>query len=498
MKFKILTFKSYIYFLISIITINSEEILNEENPSQNIAVIPFKIFYPPKLHNYSFSCRDYLETVHSSLPYLEIEIGEKVKNKILSEKDESKIPDKKQYISLFISIDDNSFYIDDNYFYTEEKKAICRYSTQLSTSYEVNPSKNINNKNYVFASDYIKIFSDITLSKYNKIKIEFRHNFEKSKNISFACGKAGLLTSNTKLNSEIDTYTNFLKQIHNNLATVDYSFTFKFLDNTINRNYDGLFIIGLESLEKTNKEELISIYSKQSRYGENYEWRFGVDQVTIGNQFYDLNDQDFIIKTEIDGIEIPYTFYNKLNNEFFNKYYSTKICFSEIVNNYYIAISCNSDKFTIEDIKNFPQINILKFKIGYNFTFSGEELFYKKDNLYIFKIISYLERYKTDFKLGRIFLKKYPIIFNSDSKSILFYKNIKKDEIPINNSKSNVFLLVFSYIFIGILFLVCGIYFGRKFCNMRKKIYANELEDDNYVYVSKEKGNKKERKLIDL
>ena len=33
---------------------------------------------------------------------------------------------------------------------------------------------------------------------------------------------------------------------------------------------------------------------------------------------------------------------------------------------------------------------------------------------------------------------------------------------------------------------------------MRRKIYANELEDDNYVYVSKEKGNKKERKLIDL
>ena len=86
MKFKILKFKSYIYFLISIITINSKEILNEENPSQNIAVIPFKIFYPPKLHNYSFSCRDYLETIHSSLPYLEIEIGEKVKIKFYPKK----------------------------------------------------------------------------------------------------------------------------------------------------------------------------------------------------------------------------------------------------------------------------------------------------------------------------------------------------------------------------------------------------------------------------
>ena len=51
---------------------------------------------------------------------------------------------------------------------------------------------------------------------------------------------------------------------------------------------------------------------------------------------------------------------------------------------------------------------------------------------------------------------------------------------------------------IGILFLVCGLYFGRKFCNIRKKLYANELEDDNFVYESKKEKIKKERKLIEL
>lgn len=493
-------FKSYIFFLISIIKINSEEILvNKENLSPNIAVIPFKIFYPPKLNNYSFSCREYLDTIHSSLLYLEIEIGEKIKNKIISKKEESKIPNKIQYISLFINIDDNSFYIDDNYFYSEEKNLLCRYSTKLSTSYEINPSQNIiqNNKNYVFASDYLKIFSDINLSKYNKMKIEFRHNYDKNKNISFACGKVGLLSSNNNIN--LDTEISFINQIHKNLENIDYSFSFKFLSNNKN-NYDGLLIMGLQSLEKNNNEELISIYNKQGKYGSKYEWRFGVDQIMIGNQFYELNEQDFIIKSEIEGMQIPYTFYNKLNFIFFQKYYSTKICINEVVNNYYIAISCNSDKFKSEDIKNFPQINLLKYKIGYNFTFSGEELFYKKDNLYIFKMISCLEQYNSDFKLGRIFLKKYPVIFNPDSKSMLFYKNIKSNNLQLNTtSKSNIFLLVFSYVFIGILFLVCGLFFGRKFCNIRRKmkIYANELEDD-YIYESKERGTKKQRKLIEL
>lgn len=498
MKFKLLMFKLFIYFLISIIEINSEEILNKEKTSKNIAVIPFKIFYPPKSNNNSFSSRDYLDIIHSSLPYLEIEIGEKVKNKILTKKEESKIPNKIQYISLFIIIDDNSLIIDDNYFYNEEKSLICRYSTQLSTSYEINPSQNIitNNKNYLFASDYIKIFSDIKLSKYNKTKIEFRHNFNKNKNISFACGKVGLLSTINNIDSDIE--TNFITQIHHNLENIDYSFSFKFLSNNKN-NYEGLLIIGLESFETNNNEELISIYNKQGKYGSKYEWRLGVDQIMIDNQFYELNEQDFIIKSEIEGIQIPYTFYNKLNYIFFNKYYSTKICTNEVVNNYYIVISCNSEKFKSEDIKNFPQINILKYKIGYNFTFSGEDLFYKKDNLYIFKMISCLEQYINNFKLGRIFLKKYPVIFNPDSKSMLFYKNIKKDELQLDiTSKNNIFLLVFSYIFIGILFLVCGLYFGRKFCNMRRKLFANELEDDNYVYVSKEKGTKKERKLIEL
>ena len=500
MNFQGFVFKTYIIFLLIVTKIKSDE-LKEKDLLPTIAVIPFKIFFPLKVNNYPNLCRYYLENIHSSLPYLEIEIGENIKNKKLTKNEETKIHNKIQILSLFISIDDNSFYIDDNYFLSEEKNLLCRYSTELSTSYEIDPSKNIyqENKNYFLANDIIKIYSDIYLRKYDKIKIEFKHIFDKKKNISFACGKGGLLSLNNRLNADLE--TNFINQIHSNLKNVDYSFTFKFEKNNSEKNIDGILIIGLESIEKNKKNELIPIYINKNRNGSGnkYEWRFGIDQITIGNQLYEFsNDHELMIKADIEGIEIPYSFYNQLNKVFFNNYYSSKICQTEIVNNFYIMISCNIEKFTKNDIQKFPEINFLKIKIGYNFSFSGEELFYQKDNLYIFKIISFLERYKTDFKLGRIFLKKYQVIFNSDSNCLLFYKtnNLKK----INNNQTNIKigLLTISYILIGILFLGIGIYFGKKFCKIGRRIYANELEDDNYIYESKNNGTKKERKLLEL
>ena len=329
--------------------------------------------------------------------------------------------------------------------------------------------------------------------------MEYRYTYDKDNNISFACGKVGLLVPSNKL--YIYSEINFIEQIHN-LENVDYSFTFKYNYNkNINDMNDGLLIIGVESYEKNNNKELISIYTKPNSYGSIIDWRFEVDQIIIGNQLFEFSNEDFIIKSNIEGIEIPYSFYNELKTIYFNNYFKKDICKYEIVNNIYLVISCNSDLYSKRDIQKFPEINFIKYKLEFNFTFSGDELFYKKDNNYYFKMIAYLERYMKDFKLGRIFLKKYQIIFNSDSKSLLFYKinnEIQNDIIKNNLIKDNTFLIVISYFFIGLLFLGTGIYFGRKYCIIKRKKYANELEDNNYIYESKSKGIKKDQKLIEL
>lgn len=502
MKIIIFFFKFFIFLLK--ITKNNLKESNETIINSNIAVIPFKTFYLSNKNNSnSFTSKEYIDDIIQSYIYLEIEIGKNIKKREISKEDESKIENNKQFISLFIELDDFIFYIDDNYFYDNKKKKICRYSSQLSTSYEQNPSKNnlqYDAKNSIQGSDYFKIFSDLSLIKYNIIKINFQHYFDKKNNISFACGKTGLLVPSNKL--YINTGINFIYQIQKNLENVDNSFMIKYNYNkNIEEMNDGVLIIGAESYEKNSKEELISIYTKPNQYGSMIEWRFDVDQIIIGNHFFEFKNEEFVIKSDIEGIEIPYSFYSQLNKIYFNNYYRRNICKYDIVNNIYLIISCNANIFHQKDIKIFPRINFLKFKIKYNFTFSGEELFYKSNNNYFFKMIANFERYKADFKLGRIFLKKYKIIFNSDSKIMYFYKNNNErtnDLAALKGKKQNIFLFSFSYIFIGILFLLIGIYFGRKYCFMKRKIHANELEDNNYIYQSKSKGIKKNQKLIEL
>ena len=335
-------------------------------------------------------------------------------------------------------------------------------------------------------------------------------NPDKSK-IPFGCGNVGLLIPNNNPynNPYIDIDTNFIHQLHT-LKNVDYSFTFKYNNDTknIDNNNEGLFVAGIESYEKKRNSDLIQIYNKQKIYDNKPEWKLTTDKLFIGNESFFFNPDELIIKTDIEGIETPYVFYDKLNTKFFYHYFKNQICKYEIINHFYI-IFCDSNKFTLEDIQSFPEINIVNYKIGFNFTFSGEELFYKKDNNYFFKIISHLNNVRMSFSVGLIFLKKYKIIFNPDSKSMYFYKNnINNDEgyneedmdnnIDLNKSGKNIFLLIISYALIGMLFLGCGIYFGRKFCSFHRKIYANELEDGNYVYEPNNKNLKKNQKLIEL
>ena len=86
-------------------------------------------------------------------------------------------------MSIFLIIDDFTFYIDDNYFYDEQKNLICRYSSNLSSSYEIKENIKSKYRHSIYASDYFKIYSDFFLSKYEMINIIFRHSLSMNKNI---------------------------------------------------------------------------------------------------------------------------------------------------------------------------------------------------------------------------------------------------------------------------------------------------------------------------
>ena len=302
---KIYIFLIYIYINIA------NDIDYNNNLSPNLAVIPLKLYYESfNLNENDFSSIDFLDSIHSSKPYLEIEVGNNIKSSF----------DNTQILTIFLSIDDYNFYIDDNYFTDEKKNLICRYSSKLSTSYEINDNIKSDYRNSVYGTDYFKIYSDIELEKYNMIKILFRHSLSSNKNISFSCGKAGLLY----LSEKQDNYSsaNFIHQFHSNLENIDYSFMFKFnRSQTVDKYYDGLFIIGAESyIKNKGNYNIYSFYSTTKNTMNKQEWRFKGDKMIIGNKNYNLDEAEFVIKLDIEGIEIPYNFYEILKGDIFNDY----------------------------------------------------------------------------------------------------------------------------------------------------------------------------------
>ena len=176
--------KIYIFFIYILINIFDDISTNNDNSSPNLAVLNFKVFHDPNTSNDNFlSATDYLDTIHSSLLYLEIETGKSIKSDIeLPEEFKAKIKGQKQFLTIFLSLEDFSFYIDDNYFYNEQKNLICRYSSALSTSYEIKEDIESKYRHSIYAADYFKIYSDISLEKYHQVKIIFRHSLSINKN----------------------------------------------------------------------------------------------------------------------------------------------------------------------------------------------------------------------------------------------------------------------------------------------------------------------------
>ena len=74
-----------------------------------------------------------------------------------------------------------------------------------------------------------------------------------------------------------------------------------------------------------------------------------------------MTNEEFILKIDNDGIEIPYIFYEQLKKLYFNHYFKKEICKYEIVNNNYIILSCYADSFNEKDINNFPEIKFFKY-----------------------------------------------------------------------------------------------------------------------------------------
>ena len=151
------------------------------------------------------------------------------------------------------------------------------------------------------------------------------------------------------------------------------------------------------------------------------------------------------------------------------------------------------------DLKYFPTLYFFNIKFEYTFNLDYNDLFIEINNKIYFLIVG-KDMESNIWNLGKIFMKKYPFIFDEDKKTISFVylnkfdkkdgqnkdmTNDNTDNKDNDNSKIKQFFKDYYYIIILIICVIIGvifgIYIGRKIWKKRR-VRVNEL-DDNVDYI---------------
>ena len=270
----------------------------------------------------------------------------------------------------------------------------------------------------------------------------------------------------------------------------------------------------------------LSVYNK-SKYSENEYYTtytslrnliifdsIYIDNIFDNNKHY-LNMTQTLLFNNYGVIVGPNEYKQLIDKIFFNELIEKKICSVDIVEyiynknskaglKYYVY-SCDEREFKDRNnyyFNKFPKLVFTLKSVEHNFFFSKEDLFVHIYNKYYFLVIF---QTNTNVKeiiwyLGEPFFKKYSLSFNFDAKTIGFYfkkdnndpTEDNKDDIKKSTKTNNVALIIIIIIeVIAIATIIVFIVIYWKHIGTMRKNRVNEINDDNYEYLS-EKNNKKE------
>jgi len=302
------------------------------------------------------------------------------------------------------------------------------------------------------------------------------------------------------INNNFWTYAYFNKDIKNNKIL-----NFPEIDNqNIIKDYDGMIIIGNYTYEynslEFNEEYVVSTLAAER--DKNLRWDIIFKKIFFGDNKNNINEKDVQADLSInyDYVVSPSEYFDKICLPFFNTYINEGMCQIQGINkSVYIfeIISCDKKLFTINDIKKFPTIYFYHYEFNFTFELNYNDLFQEINDKIFFLIVKNKGSFNQNlWKLGKIFLKKYQLSFNQDSKTISFYNNnnVKnnddKSSSPIKEEKK--FNKDYIWIIICVVCLALGIYIGTKIIVKNRKKRANELQDDYDYKIEKEDNKKKD------
>ena len=336
--------------------------------------------------------------------------------------------------------------------------------TNLQGKYNEKQSSTFISKSYPFEF-YLQLFKEGYYS-YDKIQINTLNDKSSNENLTFILatkeelhrkipndGIMGLKVEDTSNVRE----QGIIYQLKKQNITDNYAFTIDFKNDD-----EGDIIIGNypHEYDKNYKEDFLYVAHKGD---SNHYWKFSFSSIQWNNMsFNDVTD----VKIFLDyGTIFGTTQYrNEVEKNFFN--------INNCEKNYYqkdshIYFHCPSNT----DISKFPPIIFSCKDLNSTFTFDYNELFVKEGDKYYFKI--FFGDYKSDYwVIGKMFLKKYKIIFDVDKKLIAYYAENPTKTIGYK------FLIWFIVLILLIIIIGLGYLIYKKFYILRRRKRANEIYDE--------------------
>ena len=276
--------------------------------------------------------------------------------------------------------------------------------------------------------------------------------------------------------------TNLVESLYEKGEIESHLFEFKILDDD-----EMCLVLGLELEEEEKKQyKFINSITIEDTAFFNYK--------KLGLKFNNINLNNYgtSYNTETNA-EFDISLGCLLGSTDFNEYFKLFLKENNIsvepklLEQEYYVYFFSKDFEKIDVIKNFT-ITFYNKDLNYNFTFDYDDLFLEKRNGYYF-LIAFEKEFRSTWKIGFPFFKKYKFIFDQESKSVGFYcpDGCSDGSSQIKESSFNYkkFFIILGIVFGAIIILIIGIFIGKTIFEVRKR-RANELLE---VYEYKDDEN---------
>jgi len=324
--------------------------------------------------------------------------------------------------------------------------------------------------------------------------INFSFVYEETNPENEICGSIGLSSYNDK--------NKFIEQLKSSNITQNYYWSIKYFSYDIGYIIFGIlphqYLINKKNILLNNNKTSLTLLETYNDFslGSNL-WSIKFDEI-----YFNKNKEKILLNNDLRAIfsfskQIiigTSQYKNFIIDNFFKEYFDKKICEHEISYKIsYSMIKCQKIDFE-KNIKKFPELyfNNKELQTVFNLTYKDLFITFDKEIYFLIVFRSWLEKNEDVWEIGVPFLKKYQMIFNSDTKKIGYYINLNKNINDTNSIinkdnklNSNFPLRTFLEVIFVILFILILILLIKKlYLNKIKQKRPFELQDEDYDYFS--------------